>query len=302
MTKITAEEIAARMADTTKLVRVTTTAWSASARDDQGAATVAKSNNADDIAWTVRKNLLAGCDAELKEVRKAQAAASGVLKEVGTPFRAAGGGYIVANRNIQKLLQRFGEEEGKFKSAKAAFVTHYPARVAQAASHLGSAYDPSAYPDPQIIADEFTLDLDISALPVSGSFKSMDAINEGLAARLSSDQEEKQAEALRSSQLHVFNQLIDQLQNLHDRAASTEAKSKFYESALLNPVHTAEILDSLNLSGSESVTKLCDTVRNACSSVDVDTVRKKPEVKARVAAIAARLVKAATVVRDEGDE
>jgi hypothetical protein len=237
------------------------------------------------------KNLLAGCDTELKAVRGAYAAARTLHYQLTLPWvsQAGGSDRQVGPRLLPNaLFMRYLDEMGKLKNAaeakRDAFVADYPDLVLRAQSNLAGMARPEDYPSPEGVRDAFRLVFDFLPIPAAASFVGLpDAMLDRLGAQLT----RRQTRAMATAQQAMWERVRDAVGHLVDRLADPE--TVFKSSSIEAVRELVTLLPGWNCAGDPKVTTVVDHINDMLHGIDAAELRKDTRLRAVVASQAGQL-------------
>ena len=97
------------------------------------------------------------------------------------------------------------------------FETAYPTLVTIAQQKLGTAFDPSEYPNPSSIRGHFRLSFDFNPIPVGSDFK---GLQDAQIQKLGTALESKTRTMLENAMQDAWKQLYESVQHAHSRLSN----------------------------------------------------------------------------------
>lgn len=230
------------------------------------------------------KNLMAGSDTQLKEVRSAYNRARDLHNGLTLPY--------ISNPNADKqtgprllpnmLFQRYAQEMGRLKRAAeaklAAFLLDYPTLAQQAQANLGGLADPKDYPSADGVAAAFRLTFDFEPIPAHGAFR---GLPDGMLAKLGARLREKQEAAARASQNAMWERVRETVQHLIERVSDPDIRFKVV--TVENVRELIVLLPGFNVTGDQRVSEIvADIERMLAPAVTAEAIRKDAELRGEV--------------------
>ena len=220
------EDIAHAVRSTALLADITVGTWSGE-RSDRGLMDEVKVNNhATGNTGRVVKNLLAGADAPLKDVKSAFAAVRAAHYALTLPWVSdphavrQSGARLLPTKLFDRYMQDIGRLKHDASAALNVFIDRYPDLVQTAAHNLGTMVRPDEYPTPEVVRAAFKIVVDIEPIPDATSFKGLpDAVLERLGANL----EKRQHRMIETAQTAMWETIRDRVAHLAGRLADPEA-------------------------------------------------------------------------------
>lgn len=229
------------------------------------------------------KNLMAGRDTELKDVRAAYAQARVLHGQLTLPW--------ISNPNADKqkgprllpnmLFQRYATEMGRLKrGAEAkldAWLVEYPRLALEAQGNLGGLANPKDYPSPEGVRSAFSLRFDFEPIPARSAFRGLpDGMVEKLGARLQAKQE---AAAL-ASQAAMWERVRKVVGHLVERLADPD--TGFKTVTIENTRELCTLLPGFNVTGDGRVPAVVADIDRMLAGVDAKSIREDANLRGDV--------------------
>jgi len=275
------------------LVTLNTQRWHAKAKDRKAALDAADAAGADKDAFDARKKLLAGCDTELRAVHKEIDNARAEHYRLTMPWSSIGlndvgkraGGRLMPNTLFLDYTTAMARCKAAMEAKLTEFETKYPSLIAIAQQKLGTAFDPSQYPNPSSIRQHFTLSFDFNPIPVGSDFKG-----------LQQAQVEKLGAALnRKTRVMLENAMQDVWKNLYETVAHAYARlntpgAMFHASLIDKLRDQAELMKHLNATGDKNIAQVANLISGDLIKFDPKDIRKDDALRKRLADYAKKVV------------
>lgn len=303
-TAVSENDLAEAVRSTALLADLTISMWGAERTDHKIMNEAKITHGAVGNVGRAIKNLMAGCDTELKKTRAAYNQARVLHTQLTLPW--------VSNPNADKqsgarllpnmLFQRYAQEMGRLKRAAEAqleaFLVDYPALAQQAQANLGGLADAKDYPSVEGVRQSFSLSFDFQPIPAATAFR---GLPDGMLHKLGARLQEKQAQAAQASQNAMWERVRDTVEHLVDRIADPDTR---FKAVTVSNVHELIVLlPGFNVTGDTRVSEIVADIKRMLvvhaqgdgspTDVTAEKIREdaaiRGEVVARARAIAAKL-------------
>ena len=275
------------------LVTLNTQRWHAKVKDRKGAADAADAAGADKDAFEARKKLLAGCDTELRAVHKEIDNARAEHYRLTMPWSSIGvndigkraGGRLMPNTLFLDYTTAMARCKAAMELKLTEFENKYPSLIAIAQQKLGTAFDPTQYPNPSSIRQHFNLSFDFNPIPVGSDFKGLQQAQvEKLGAALS-----------RKTRVMLENAMQDVWKNLYETVAHAYARlntpgAMFHASLIDKLRDQAELMKHLNATGDKNIAQVANLISGDLIKFDPKDIRKDDALRKRLADYAKKVV------------
>ena len=276
------------------LVTLNTARWQAKVKDRKAAKDAADKAGASPEAFEARKKLLAGCDAELKQVHKAIDAARTEHYRLTMPWSTVGvndigkrtGGRLMPNTLFMEYTTAMAKAKAEMDALVKQFVDKYPSLLAVAEKKLGSAFDPAQYPNPASIASHFRLSFDFHPIPVGADFK---GLQESQIEKLGTALNKKTRSMLENALQDAWQQLYDTVS--HAAATFSTPKQMFHASLIEKLRDQAAMLKHLNATKDSRFEEVRKMVEAGLIKHDAKDIRKDEDLRKRLGEAAKEVVK-----------
>ena len=275
------EDIATAVRSTALLADVTIGMWSGERSDRRLMDEVKVNNNATGDTGRVVKNLLAGADAPLKDVKAAFTAVRTAHYALTLPWVSdphavrQSGARLLPTKLFDQYMQDIGRRKHDASAALNVFIDRYPALVQTASHNLGTMVHLSEYPPPEVVRGAFKIVIDIEPIPDATSFKGLpDAVLERLGANL----EKRQHRMIETATTAMWGTVRDRVTHLAGRLADPEAvfKSTTLEAAR----NLGTLVPGWNLVADARADEIVhDIARMLPSDITEKTLRGNPTVR-----------------------
>lgn len=277
-------DLAEAVRATALLADLTISMWSGAKTDSQiGAQLKADAGAVGDTGRYI-KNLLAGCDTELKATRAAYTAARMAHYTLTLPW--------VSNPNAERqtgsrllpnlLFDRYLTEMSKLRRIAEeklnGFVDLYPTLIQQAMNNLGGLAKAEDYPDAAQVRNGFKLSFDFTPIPESGSFH---GLPDAMLAKLGAALQRKQEAAVLASQNAMWERVREAIGHLVERL--DDPKTLFKASTVESVRELITLLPGFNCAGDPRVTDVVTDIQSMLDGVDAEALRKDAGTRAETA-------------------
>jgi hypothetical protein len=277
-------DLAEAVRSTALLADLTISMWSGAKTDASIGAKLKEDAGAVGDTGRYIKNLLAGCDQELKATRAAYAAAraahySNTLPWVSNPnAERQTGSRLLPNA----LFARYLEEMSKLRRAAEdqldRFVAQYPFLTQQAMSNLGGLANAGDYPSADQVKAAFKLTFDFSPIPAATAFQGLpDAVISSLGRAL----QRRQEQAVITSQNAMWERVKEAVSHLVERLVDVEGK--FKSSTVESVRELITLLPGFNCAGDPRVTDVVADIEAMLDGVDAESLRRDQGTRAETA-------------------
>ena len=269
------------------LVTLNTQRWHAKVKDRKGAADAADAAGADKDAFEARKKLLAGCDSELRAVHKEIDNARAEHYRLTMPWSSNGvndigkraGGRLMPNTLFLDYTTAMAKCKAAMELKLTEFETKYPSLIAIAEQKLGTAFDPTQYPNPSSIRQHFNLSFDFNPIPIGSDFKGLQQAQvEKLGAALS----RKTRVMLENAMQDVWKNLYETVSHAHARLATPGAM--FHASLIDKLRDQADLMSHLNATMDVNIAQVANLISGDLIKFDPKDIRKDDALRKRLAA------------------
>lgn len=261
------------LADKALIVRVSSKVWTARRFDRNASDEVVTGNQAITGAARVNNYLMAGADAELKQVNTIVRELRDYIDQNTVPWDNAGGRLLtpMAWVSMRGVINEFTTA---FHKAVAEFVVMYPTNLSKAQVNLGQLYDASHFPSQDELHTLFALDVRPEALPLAApndprygpSASELDALRRSI--------EDTVNNRLNESLTLQWERIREEVERLNKVTAPREGRrTPIYETTVDNLRQTASVLRDLNITNDARLNQICDEVHDALYGVTAETLR-----------------------------
>ena len=271
---ISRSDLADAVRSTATLADLTISMWSGERTDRKLSEELKVTHNAVGHTGRYLKNLMAGCDARLKEVRAAFAAARTAHYQLTLPWVSnphadrAMGPRLLPNLLFERYLEEMSRLKREATQKLQAFLHEYPSLVTQAQQNLGGMANPADYPDVAEIGNSFRLVFDFTPIPAANAFVNLpDSMIEKLGMAL----QKRQEHALRCAQEDMWRQVKEKVGHMVERLA--EPDTKFKSSTVENVRELITLLPGFNCAGDTRVATVVSDIDRMLAGVDSKQLR-----------------------------
>lgn len=283
------------------LVTLNTARWHAKVKDHKAAKDAADASGADAEAFEARKKLLVGADEKLRAVHKAIDAARSEHYRLTLPWSTVGvndqgkrsGGRLMPNTLFMEYTTAMARCKMDMDTKLTVFEQAYPTLVTIAEHNLGTAFDPSEYPNPSSIRGHFRLSFDFNPIPVGSDFK---GLQDAQIQKLGTALESKTRTMLENAMQDAWKQLYESVQHAHSRLSNPDAM--FHSTLITKLQDHATMLKHLNATGDARMEEVRKLVEDKLTKHDAKDVRDDDALRKRLSGDAAAIVKRMEEIAD----
>ncbi len=288
---LTQADIADAIRATALLADVSISVWSAERSDASIMERAKRDAGATGHVGRAIKNLLAGCDAGLKDTRSAYQAVRATHYALTLPWvsdphaERQRGPRLLPTALFQIYLDRMSKAIRAAKLQLDAFIAQYPELAVQAQANLGQLAGADEYPSVDEVRRQFRAKFDFEPIPSAALFQGLpDVFREKLSRSLAA----KQAVMLESAQSEMWNETATRLKHLTAKLSDPEAR--FKSGTVENVRELLTLLPGWNVGADPRVTEIVNDISRMIGGVDSDAIRKTDGVRKDVAEQATGIV------------
>jgi hypothetical protein len=289
-TTITTVDVIQAVRESAMLADVTVSMWNAERSDKDALDKLKADAGATGNVGRVVKNLLAGADAKLKEVRSAFTAVrtlhySLTLPWVSDPHASRQTGpRLLPHLLFDRYLADLSKQKRVAFAELDAFLADYPDYVAKARTNLGGLAD-AVYPTEDEVKAQFRVHFDFEPLPAGALFK---GLPDHTIERLSKALQIKQQRMVDAATKAMWSEAKERVGHIVERLGDPE--NKFKATTVENARELLTLLPGWNLAGSPEVDEVVQDIKQMLDGVAAKDIRENPTTRNDVADKARRLV------------
>lgn len=254
---VSENDLAEAVRSTALLADLTVSMWGAEKTDHKIMDEAKVAHGATGNVGRAIKNLMAGKDSELKDVRAAYNQARVLHAQLTLPYITNPQASVQSGPRLlpNMLFNRYAKEMGRLKRAAEAkleaFLVNYPQLSLEAQANLGGLANPQDYPSVEGVRAAFNLAFDFQPIPAHNAFV---GLPDGMLAKLGARLREKQEAAAQASQKAMWERVQGSIQHLVDRIADPEVK--FKSVTVENVRELITLLPGFNVTGDQRVQEI----------------------------------------------
>lgn len=237
------------------------------------------------------KNLLAGCDTELRATQAAYIAARKLHHQLTLPWvnnphaERNTGARLLPNLLFHRYVQEMGVLQRSAKQKLDAFLAEYPALIQQAQANLAGLADPADYPSADEVRNAFKIDIDFQPVPDSQGFHGLpDAMLDKLSERLRARQER----SIAASQADMWSRVREAVEHLLERLkAGPEQKFRYHSVEAVRELIT--LLPGFNCAGDARAGAVVEDIKTMLEGISAEDIRKDERVRQDVVSKAQKI-------------
>lgn len=267
-------DVAQAVRESALLADVTISIWSAERSDKTLMDKLKSDAHAVGNVGRVIKNMLAGADGRLKDVKSAYEAVRLIhykftLPWVADPHAAKQTGpRLLPLKLFDDYMSALSDQKRKATALLETFLGEYPTLIEQARGNLGDLAD-ATYPTADAVRGSFRIALDFNPIPLGKDFSGLD--NHAL-ERLSKNLQIKQKHMLAAAQADMWARVRDRVERLVGRLSDPEAK--FHASTVENLRELIGVLPAFDIAGDPRVNEIVEDIGKMLDGVDAEKLRQ----------------------------
>lgn len=284
-------ELSDAVRSTAMLADVSISMWSAERSDATIMEEVKRNTGAQGNVGRVVKNLLAGHDGMLKDVRSAYAVLRTIHYNITLPWVSdphatrQTGARLLPNVLFQRYLTEMSAQKRKAEALRDSFVAEYPALAEQARQNLGGMAAMSDYPQPEQVRSSFRASFDFEPIPATNDFRGlpdhvMDKLSRGLKA--------KQVRMVETAQAAMWETVGERVRHIVERLSAEDAK--FKSTTVENVRELVTLLPGWNVAGDPRVAEVVAEISTMLDGVTAKDLRDDTRIRKQVTEQAAAVV------------
>jgi hypothetical protein len=259
------------------LVELNISVWTANKLDRNETDKVTITNNAGNGAAKVHKNLMAGTSLR-RDIANFAAICRARHNDLTLPW-ADRGGRLLPTSLFLDYKAEYNTYRDKFNAMVDEFVDKYPALVQTAQNYMGSLFNPDDYPSADEVRKSFDFRLVFSPVPESGDFRlnvSADDLAE-LAQQYESNFTARMADAMKEP----WDRLHKLLTGMSEKLTDQEGKDKRYHDSLVdNAVTLCSMLTHLNVTNDPKLEEARQQLETMLVGASMDKIKESATVRA----------------------
>ena len=258
------------------LVELNISVWPASKIDREITNQVNASASAHKDASQTKKNPFAGTSLRA-DIEKFAARVRLYNNQHTLPW-ADKGERMLPTKLFMEYKQTMNGYERTFEMLCDNFFDQYETLVQEAKTNLGAMYKAEDYPDLTEVRSKFSFRRSVKPLPEAGDFRLDVPANdlEEMKQAYEAQYAEKLADAMRTPWERLHEVLLGMSKKLED---SGDAKKRYHDSLLSNPLELCELLTKLNVTNDPKLEDARRQVELAMLGADIDGVKDDPTVR-----------------------
>lgn len=222
----TAAQLGNALAANYLLVELSVSRWQATKTDKRASADTIARNHAARDAGRFVKNLLAGADAELRQLNSVLDRLRAHVYDSTAPWAAGDGAQLRGPRLLSvtrapAFLAEHAALKAESDSALAAFLSAYPAARARAMSALNGLGNATDYPEPEALAARYNVAMSVEPLPAASDY-SRASLPADMAAAFADQLAAAQAKKLQTAQADVIDRATEHLTRIATQLAKLD--------------------------------------------------------------------------------
>jgi len=269
--------------DTALLAHVKISVWDGTRSDKQLLEEVKTRHNASGDVGKLIKNLLAGADTPLKQLRSSYSAVRMRHYELTLPWvsdtsaERKTGPRLLPHPLFQRYLQELGALKRVAFDQLEEFIPRYPDYVARARANLGGMAD-ADYPTQDEVRSKFRIFQDFEPIPDSMGFR---GLPENMLERLAKHLNDRQSRQRDQAASSMWEEAKTRVEHLVDRLGTEDAK--FKEASVRTVRDLVTLLPGWNIGGDSRVAEIAGDIDAMLNGVEATDLRKDASLRAETA-------------------
>lgn len=274
-TKLSRGDLADAVRSMGLLANLTISLWSGERTDPKIGARLKADAGAVGNTGRYIKNLLAGCDTELKDLRGAYTTARTLHYRLTLPWVSdphadrQSGPRLLPNLLFQQYISEMGKLRIAAHNKLTTFIHDYPRLVQQAQANLAGLAKAEDYPSVEDVEKSFKLHFDFEPIPPASAFPNLP--DDALVA-LSKGLQKRQEAAALTAQNAMWERVREHVGHLADRLGNPEAL--FKENTVENVRELVTLLPGFNCTNDPRVGEVIADIRVMLDGVSTHEIRK----------------------------
>jgi hypothetical protein len=280
---VTQTDLADAVRSTALLADLSISMWGAERTDRKIMDEAKAQHNAVGNVGRAIKNLLSGCDTQLKATRAAYTAARAAHYSLTLPW--------VSNPHAERqtgprllptmLFERYMKEMGKLRALalteRDKFVHDYPDLMIQAQANLAGLANADDYPTPDEVRRAFRLSFDFAPIPAASAFANLP---EAFIEKLSAGLLKKQEAAAQIAQAEMWERVRHAIEPMIQRLSDPDAR--FKAGTIEGVRDLIGLLPGFNCAGDPRIATVVTDIKAMLDGVDAKDLRTDARVRADV--------------------
>ena len=260
------------------LVELNISVWTANKLDRSATAKVTADNNASSKAAKVHKNLLDGTSMRNDIANLATATRAWHL--LRTMPWSDGGQRLLPTSLFLDYKTMMNNFRTQFDTMVDTFVTNYPLLVQTAQNSLGNLFNPEDYPSADEVRSKFGFKLTFTPVPAAGDFRLDVSANElaELAQQYDENLNTRMADAVRDSWEKLRKTLVTMTDKLTDKVG--DDKKRYHDTLMDNIKEMCGMLTHLNVTKDPKLEQARREVEAMLASTSMDLIRESAVARA----------------------
>jgi predicted DNA-binding protein len=278
------QDVTEAVRETALLASISISLWGAERNDRQIMDQVKVNAGATGNVGRAVKNLMAGADGALKDVRSAFMAVRLQHYQLTLPWvsdphaERQRGPRLLPNALFDRYMTMMGLKRRSAMQALDAFIAAYPQDIQTAQANLAGLAKPEDYPDPAEVRAMFKIAFDFEPIPSGHAFAGLpDSTLEKLGAAL----ERKQKVMLDTAAQAMWRELRERVDYLASRLEKPDAA--FKAATLSNVQELADLVPAWNVKRDTRADEVVADIHDALGRLDAATLRGNEQLRAETA-------------------
>lgn len=290
LSSLTQSDLSEAVRNTAMLADVTISMWGAERTDAAAMAEVKANAGAVGNVGKVVKNLLAGADGTLKEVRSAFQAVRTTHYGLTLPWvsdphaERQRGPRLLPTMLWDQYTTAIAAGRSNAYRVRDDFVAEYPDLIEKAKANLGTLADAN-YPDPDEVRAQFRIAIDWEPIPSGASFK---GLPDAMLKKLGESLHRKQQRMIESATAAMWEEVRERVQHITERLGDPEAR--FKATTVEGVRELVTLLPGWNVAGDPRAMEIAQDISRMLSGVDAKALRDNVHARRDVAEQAAGVV------------
>ena len=283
VTQVSQTDVIQAVRESAMLADITISTWSAERSDRTAMDQLARDAGATGNVGRVVKNMLAGADGKLKDVRSAFTTVRTshyalTLPWVSDPHaQRQTGPRLLPHLLFERYLDTLSKQRRAAYQLLNEFLAEYPDLILRAQGNLGTLAD-ATYPTVDEVKAQFRIHFDFEPLPAGAAFRGLpDHTLERLATALHN----KQQRMIDQATAAMWTEAKERVGHIVERLSDPE--SRFKVSTIDNVRELVTLLPGWNIAGDPAVSEVVEDIKTMLDGVDAKALRDNITTRSDVA-------------------
>jgi hypothetical protein len=224
-------------------------------RDKKAEAQLRTANKHTVNAFETKKNLFAGCDGLMAQLKALITEARAFHYDHTMPW--PGNAAIVMNRLVPKYTEGITKFQNRLEELLDSLATEWQTMQVNAKTSLGPAYDPTQYPTIEEVRAACYVKAKFDPVPQPNDFDELQEVEEGIKAKIKEEAKADTTEAFNHAVMTGWDRLRSAITNARDNLAKDPDEGQRFRTEWHgNLTQLLAIMDGLNISNDPQLAEI----------------------------------------------